>query len=334
MKYKAGIIGLGQVGYLFDKDPKRKVVWTHFNAYRRNKKIKLSAVCDLNEKILDRIKSENPDIKCYHSYSDMLKNENFDILSVCTLEDSHYKIIRDIIKYQKNIKAVFCEKPIASNLADAEKIVKLCREKGVKLAVNHNKRWDVHCVKIKNLIDKKKFGELKSIVAYYDAKLFRSGIHFVDSITMFGGAAEAVIGFGRQGEFDDPSLNGIIFLKSGIQGVLISTGNFRHLDFSFELYFSQGKINILNNIGIIEYYRYKPAKYVENYSELFLAKREIIKPVSSTFINAVENIIASIEGKSELNCTGEDGYTSFEICCKIADSFKKNGKKIVLRKWE
>ena len=29
--YKVGIIGLGQIAYFIDKDPNRKIIWSHIN---------------------------------------------------------------------------------------------------------------------------------------------------------------------------------------------------------------------------------------------------------------------------------------------------------------
>ena len=47
MRFRSAIVGLGQVGMMFDKDPKRKGVWTHFRAYERLEELyDLVAVCD------------------------------------------------------------------------------------------------------------------------------------------------------------------------------------------------------------------------------------------------------------------------------------------------
>ena len=33
--YKVGIIGLGQIAYHIDKDPNRKIIWSHIKAYEK-----------------------------------------------------------------------------------------------------------------------------------------------------------------------------------------------------------------------------------------------------------------------------------------------------------
>src|SRR5215831_9032654 len=40
------------------------------------------------------------------------------------------------------IKGVLCQKPLAVTLSDAQEIVRLCREAGIKLGVNQNMRYD------------------------------------------------------------------------------------------------------------------------------------------------------------------------------------------------
>ena len=64
--------------------------------------------------------------KAYLNYKDMLAENDIEIVSICTLADTHYQIIKDCVSY--GVKAVFCEKPIANNLNDANEIIKLCKK--------------------------------------------------------------------------------------------------------------------------------------------------------------------------------------------------------------
>ena len=43
--YKVGIIGLGQIAYFIDKDPNRKIIWSHVKAYQNTENTKIIAIC-------------------------------------------------------------------------------------------------------------------------------------------------------------------------------------------------------------------------------------------------------------------------------------------------
>ena len=86
----------------------------------------------------------------------MLEKDNIDLLSICTHPDSHEEIIDHAVK--KNIKAIFCEKPISNSLASANQIVKLCKENDVNLAINHFRRWDKFFISFKDKLSNNEFG--------------------------------------------------------------------------------------------------------------------------------------------------------------------------------
>lgn len=91
----------------------------------------------------------------------MLKNEDLDIVSICTPINTHVQIIKDCIKH--NVKAIFCEKTISYSLDDSSEIVELCKKNNVVLAVNHVRRWDDFNQKIKNIITQDNYGDIYTI---------------------------------------------------------------------------------------------------------------------------------------------------------------------------
>lgn len=40
--YRVGVIGLGQIAYNINKDPNRKIIWSHIKAYQSIEKCKIS----------------------------------------------------------------------------------------------------------------------------------------------------------------------------------------------------------------------------------------------------------------------------------------------------
>ena len=63
------------------------------------------------------------------------------------------------MKHADHIKGILAQKPLATNLADAAEIVRLCDEAGITLAVNQNMRYDQSMRALKTLLDRGYLGE-------------------------------------------------------------------------------------------------------------------------------------------------------------------------------
>jgi len=119
-QYKAGIIGLGFIG-LTAPD-------SHAQAYVDCERTDLIGMCDKAPKF----KGE------FRHYMDMVKRENLDIVSVCTPVETHCKIVCDIAPH---VKAIYCEKPMASTLEECDKMIEVCAKNDTILQINHQRRF-------------------------------------------------------------------------------------------------------------------------------------------------------------------------------------------------
>ena len=80
--YKVGVIGLGQIAYHIDKDPNRKIIWSHIKAYQAIKSTNIVSICDVNESLVLEIGQECGINSRYTNYNTMLEENNFDIVSI------------------------------------------------------------------------------------------------------------------------------------------------------------------------------------------------------------------------------------------------------------
>ena len=110
-KLKAAVIGLGNVGILFDDDPKRKVsgeIWTHFSAYQRLETLyDLIAVVDPDISKFDRARIRIPHVLCFPSIEEMLSKIQVDVASICTSDELHLKCLEPMLGH---VKGIFLEK--------------------------------------------------------------------------------------------------------------------------------------------------------------------------------------------------------------------------------
>ena len=148
MRYRTAIIGLGQIGNQLDDDPKRTMVWTHAGAYAAVPGVELIAGADPDGDRLQRFCERRGVAAGYRDYREMLRSENIHLLSVCSPTALHYEMVLEGVR--AGVKAIFCEKPLATTVDQAAEMVTACASAGVVLAVNHTRRWEATYIEAKH----------------------------------------------------------------------------------------------------------------------------------------------------------------------------------------
>ena len=132
--YRAGIIGLGFAG-MESED-------SHFKAYSECVDTEIYGLCDIDVLKVDKVVSLLPHdpVKSFLWTNPlaMVKQLKPNIVSICTPVETHCQIVCDIAPY---VKAINCEKPIATTLDEADIMIQVCQSYNVILQVNHQRRF-------------------------------------------------------------------------------------------------------------------------------------------------------------------------------------------------
>ena len=126
----------------------------------KNNGLEIVAICDLNKNNMDDkiLKFDLPEsVKLYTDYKELLKMEKPELVAIATESGKHAEIAIDCIYNNCN---VIIEKPIALSIEDADEIIKLAEEKGVKVCACHQNRFNKSIQKIREAVEKKRFGRL------------------------------------------------------------------------------------------------------------------------------------------------------------------------------
>ena len=75
----------------------------------------------------------------FRDLSAMLRAAAPECVAVATTTDSHHFFTMQAI--EAGAKYILCEKPMASSLAQCDAMIEVCRENGVRLAINHHFRF-------------------------------------------------------------------------------------------------------------------------------------------------------------------------------------------------
>lgn len=127
-----------------------------------NNNFDIVAVCDLQPEHMENILGkqglqENSSIKRYTDYKKMILENEIELVSIATESGSHAEIALNCI--DKGIHVII-EKPMAMSLSDADKIIALSRDKGVKVCACHQNRFNVAVQEMRKALEKGRFGRL------------------------------------------------------------------------------------------------------------------------------------------------------------------------------
>ena len=130
--------------------------------------VKLVAICDVDESTFTTQRNINIsstatalDLSGYNLYTDvneLFEKEQLDFIITALPTYIHEKIA--VMAMEKGIH-VFSEKPMAINAEQAQNMIDKAKENNVKLMIGQCVRYFPHYVALKQLIDTKKYGEVK-----------------------------------------------------------------------------------------------------------------------------------------------------------------------------
>lgn len=332
MTFSAVVIGCGRAGCGFDDDPLRKMINTHAGAYSNNPKVKLVALCDVDKDKLQKYGKKYAITRLFTNIDDMLTTVKPDLVSVCTLPQQHYEIVRKVA--ESGVKGIFCEKPISTNLDDARKIIEVCKKNNVVLLLNHQRRFDPLMNEIKEIIGNGILGRIVYTTFYYTAGIYNTGTHMIDLLRFFFGDIEWIVGEKSSvisSNPNDPNIDGTIRFQNGPVASIKALDVKDFLIFEQDIIGTKGRLRILDSGNVIEYYTITDSKYYSGYKEL--QKQELpfeIPDKRELWINGAKHIIECIESKITPHSSGLDGLKALEAILTLIESSENNSKKIYL----
>jgi predicted dehydrogenase len=134
----------------------------HIPAYQNHPNVKLVAIVDEDPVIGERLMERYGFERFYEDITDMLNKEDVSAVDICTPNYLHAPMA---IAALRSGRHVLCEKPLARNQAEAEKMVHTARDcdRILMVALNNRFREDVQF--LKNLIEREELGSVRYVKA-------------------------------------------------------------------------------------------------------------------------------------------------------------------------
>ena len=98
----------------------------HFRVFSGLKDCRLKICCDKKKEALEKIvKDDMGEVKVTTDFDDIIKDKEIDAVVITTPSETHSELA---VKALSSGKHVFVEKPLALNISDAEKMVKVAKK--------------------------------------------------------------------------------------------------------------------------------------------------------------------------------------------------------------
>ena len=342
--YRAAIIGLTGIG----AEPARPaalpslgelMAHSHVGAYAAVPATEVVAVCDLlPERIAEFRQSWGdtfPRARGYADYREMLAGERIDLLSVVTPDHRHAQIVVDAV--EAGVRGVFCEKPIATTLADADRMIAACAARGVPLLIDHTRRWYPEYVAARDLLRAGAIGPLRRIVATLGgprAMLFRNGTHLIDMVCYFAESEPVSVagqlddemadygphyaGDGGRDPATDPGGSASVRFANGVRA-FVNASKGTVPNFEFDLVGERGRLRIGTHVA--ELWRLDE----EGRASLTALPRP--RTTRAYLVAAVEELAALVERGGQ-PATGADGRRVLSILLALLQSSAAGGRPV------
>ena len=315
--YRVGFLGCGGIAR------------AHAMGYQavQNARIELVAGADINpaDEKAQRLADEYG-IRLYADHQDMLGSEQLDLISICTWPRAHCDATIAAAEY--GAKGIMCEKPMAVNLAEADRMLGACEASGTVLAIGHAHRFSPQAERARSLIQNGEIGRVSMIWGHCSLDLMNNGTHVIDLVNYLNGdvAAEWVMGQidrsrKQEGRGNHPDMViedmavGRVGYKNGVVG-LIELGDRAHQAYQFHIVGSDGVIDVNTPDG-------PPLRVLSGSRQGGWHAPKL--PEVFSFNAELEELIESVEGRKEHRCSGPKGRATLEIIMAIFESSARHG---------
>ena len=143
-KINLAVIGTGRIGSVHVANIVNKVPEAN-----------LVAICDIRLDVAQAVADRWGITRVVQDYHELLADETIEAVLIATTTSTHAEVIKDCAKAGKHI---FCEKPIALDLARIDEALEAVELAGVKLQVGFNRRFDKNFQRVKEIVQSGELG--------------------------------------------------------------------------------------------------------------------------------------------------------------------------------
>lgn len=322
----AAVVGLGNIGFLFDLDEKRSATWSHAKAYTRCPDTVLAAVVEPDADKCRLFAERYTGVPVFASLDALFEAARPELVSIATPTVSHHPLFLDVAS-RPGVRGIVCEKPFAATVAEARDMVRVSRERHLAVAVNHTRRWTASYMTLADAVRDSLIGRLVCLRAVYPGQVYNIGTHLVDVLNMVAGQDPlAVSGIEVHGGCDDPHICGRVFYKDGLSASFDVTGKRERLIVEVEALGEEGRILVKDNGRVLEAHRFSESPNYNGYLEPTPMSLDLSLDGHDPLLDMIQDIAAVLSGRHPApRCTARDGLVAMAQVEALLASAREGG---------
>ena len=340
-QYRAAVVGLTGIGAR--RPPagsaglRRPMGRSHVSCYVEHPRTDLVAACDLRAEARDEFRETWPELTgaaVHADFGEMLAAARPDIVSVVTGDHVHADLT--VAAAEAGARAVFCEKPIATTLQDADRMIAACERNGVLLSIDHTRRWAPAFSEAQRMVASGALGAVRTLsVEHYGprAMMFRNGTHLIDLLCFFSGAEPRWVAAQLEPGFDhfdryrgdggkDPAQDPYASALIGFEHDIRATYN------AYKTEFTTGIITVTCDRGRLEFHNEQGRLLTSHtdggHRELRSSRLAGGDYLYAHQLGAIDELVGALDGGGPLVSPGTDARWTLEIILGVLAS-QRNG---------
>jgi myo-inositol 2-dehydrogenase/D-chiro-inositol 1-dehydrogenase len=323
---RMGVIGAGRIGKLHTE-----------NLATRLPGASVSAIADpILSAAQETAEGLHIPVACA-DYRQILEDADIDAVAICSSTDTHARLI---VEAAQSGKHIFCEKPIAYDLAKIDEALAAVEKAGVKLQIGFNRRFDPNFRKVRDMVREGKIGEVHILritsrdpapppIEYvkvsggiffdmtihdFDMARYLSGDE-VDEVYVAGGV-RVDPRIGEAGDIDTAVVT--LIFKGGAIGTIDNSRKAVYgYDQRVEVFGSEGMVAAANNTP--DSHVYSNAEGVHSAKPLYF----FLERYMDSFIAEMKEFVECVQKDSPPPVTGADGRIPVMIAMAATRSYRE-----------
>ncbi|MBL8287797.1 MAG: Gfo/Idh/MocA family oxidoreductase [Rubrivivax sp.] len=312
------IVGCGNIAGGFDAErPASALPLTHAGAYVRHGGFRLVACVEPEAQRRDAFMQRWLVEKGYPSIETAAAAGPFDVVSLCSPTPLHAAHIAAALSLHPRL--IFCEKPVTRCAADTAAAVHVCAAAGVKLAVNHNRRWAPDIQRLSAELRAGHWGAVRSAIGIYNKGVLNNGTHLVDLVQLLLGPLELLAAAAPLFDHwpDDPTVPALLRTQQGVPVTLNAAHAADYAVFELQLFTERGMVAMEDGGAGWRVRRVVASPHFKGYAVLDAGQRTAGEYLAST-LAAVGNVHDALTRGTALASTGETALAAQRLCERIS----------------
>jgi len=326
--FRVGVIGCRGIGN------------RHANGAEGLPNVEVVAACDLVEEQLnsfeEQFKPTNPRLVMYTNYKEMLDTAKLDIVTVATGDNAHANMV--VAAAEAGAKGIFCEKPLATTLEEADRMVAATEKSKTLLSVDHTRHWMPLWHRCHELVAEGALGEVKDVAyVHHGARsmLFRNGTHTLDTIRWFAGSKpEWLVGELEDGYEDyseyrgdgghdpaaEPSANAYIHFANSVRGFYLGEKQAS----------GRSHFTVTGTLGALVIEEHANPNDTVSFIEREGGREPVKAPEwpYEGIETGFHELVQVLDGSGQLSCPGRDALTVVEMLLACLKSQQEGNSKV------